>query len=181
MSEKQIKIKAVTSLSNVISRLEQMIESLKEKHITITSNGKALILQPQDPIRLDIEADGKGLRPGSRQQLYVRLKWQRKQDGWKYMIQIPSDHPVSDIAKKASGKLAVHPVNMEESTAPVDDISLNTGVENIPETVKKIKMRQAKPRAAKPRSAKPAQQKGKAKKSEVKTTAKPGPAPSGAR
>lgn len=49
MSNKQLKVKSVTSLGNIIVQLESLIQSFKNGHLTIISNNKALILQPQDP------------------------------------------------------------------------------------------------------------------------------------
>jgi amphi-Trp domain-containing protein len=93
MSNKKIKIKVVASVSSIIGRLEDLIESLKKDYITMISHDKALILQPQDPIRLDMEAQTKPQKPGSRQQLSVKLKWQRKPETWQTMINTPTQKP----------------------------------------------------------------------------------------
>lgn len=101
MSDKQLKIKSATSVKNIIMHLESLIESFKKGNLTILSNNKALIIQPQGPIRFDMEAEVGAQKSGAHQKLSVKLKWQRKPDTWPSIIHAPEDNPATD--KSATG------------------------------------------------------------------------------
>jgi len=145
MSNKQLKIKSVTSLSNIIAQLESLIESFKKGYLTIISNNKALILQPQDPIRFDMEAAGKTHKPGARQQLSVKFKWQRKPDAWNSMIQTSTENHASGQSAEA----ACLSQQQEEST-PGDVPDMDAFTELSPNEVQTREKPQRKPQPRKP-------------------------------
>lgn len=106
---KKICIRSRTNVSSVISQLENLIESLKQNYFTIMSGGNALILQPQDPIRWTMETDIKKQQQGSRQQISVKLKWQRKPETWPTMISACLPKAIQEKEAVASPALPMPP------------------------------------------------------------------------
>lgn len=111
MSNNQLKIKSVTSVSNTIKQLEYLIETLKKGSLTIISHKKALILEPQDPIRFDMEAEIKTQKSDSHQKLSAKFKWRRKPDSWPSMIHAPKDNPINN---KTLNGVCVQPEDIVE-------------------------------------------------------------------
>lgn len=105
MSNKPLKIKMVTSLSSIIARLEFLVESLKKGYLAVTTPGKVLILQPQDPIRLHMAAV-KTPKEGANQQLSIKIKWQRQSDAWRSMFRMPTENPLSGTLTAATNRSA---------------------------------------------------------------------------
>jgi len=156
MSNKQLKVKSVTSLGNIIVQLESLIQSFKNGYLTIISNNKALILQPQDPIRFDMETSGKAHKPGARQQLSVRFKWQRKPDTWNSMIQTSTEDPASGQFAEAACKAAVCISQQQEESTPGDITNLDAVAELSPNEVQTQEKPQRKSQPRKPQPRKPA-------------------------
>jgi len=153
MSNKQLKVKSVTSLGNIIVQLESLIQSFKNGHLTIISNNKALILQPQEPIRFDMETSGKAHKPGTRQQLSVKFKWQRKPDTWNSMIQTSTEDPDSGQFAEAACKAAVCSSQQQEASTHGDITNLDAVAELSPHAVQTQEKPQRAPRPRKPPAA----------------------------
>jgi len=153
MSNKQIKIKTVTSLDSVITHLESLLASLQNGYLTIITHDKALILQPQDPIQFDMEAGGKAHKPGARQQLSVKFKWQRKPDAWNSMIRTSTKNHASDKSAEAACGPANHVDRLKEQPPPGDVPDLEAFAELSPTEVPMKEKQQRKPQPRKPAAA----------------------------
>jgi len=150
MSNKQIKIKTVTSLGNVIAHLESLLASLQNGYLTIITHDKALILQPQDPIQFDMEAAGKAHKPGARQQLSVKFKWQRKPDAWKSMIRTSAKNQASDQTAEAPSCPANNVDRLKEQPPLGDVQDLDAFAELSPIEAQVKEKPQRKPQSRKP-------------------------------
>lgn len=77
MANQQLKVKAKAELAEVITHLEQLVESLKEGRLCIRKNGEAITLKPHDPVVLEIEAEAKLEKDSLREKLVIELRWKK--------------------------------------------------------------------------------------------------------
>ena len=77
MASQHMKVKAKAGLVEVINHLEQLVKSLKEGQLCIRKNGEAIILKPQDPVMLELEAEARLEKDSLREKLVIELKWRK--------------------------------------------------------------------------------------------------------
>lgn len=118
MKDRHMKMKTVTPLSGIIGRLEYLIESLRKGYLTVTARGKALILQPQEPIRLHMQAAVNNQKSGANQRLSIKLKWQRKSDAWRSIIPVSRQRSVP--APGNPGEPRTESLSVSDRDAPVE-------------------------------------------------------------
>ena len=77
MASQHLKVKSKAAMCEIVQHLENLVASLKEGQICIRKNGETIILKPQDPIVLELEAEAKLEKEGLREKLLIELKWKK--------------------------------------------------------------------------------------------------------
>ncbi|TSA45728.1 MAG: hypothetical protein D4R56_05080 [Deltaproteobacteria bacterium] len=76
MSSQYLQIRTKTGFSVVVGYLESLIECLKRGTIFLTHDGKSILLKPQTPISLDLEAEVKPDHAIFREKMVLKLQWE---------------------------------------------------------------------------------------------------------
>jgi amphi-Trp domain-containing protein len=71
MPKKELKVKMIGELNDVIAQMEAVINSLKEGKVVIQKNNSFISLTPQDQVTLEIEAEQKK----DKEELSIELSW----------------------------------------------------------------------------------------------------------
>ena len=79
MASQHFKVKATSSLLEIVNHLEHLIASLKEGTIVIKRNDETVILKPMDPVTLELEAEARLDKDALREKLIIELKWRKRE------------------------------------------------------------------------------------------------------
>lgn len=71
MPKKELKVKMIGELNDVIAQMEAIISSLKEGKVVIQKNNSFISLSPQEQVTLEIEAEQKK----DKEELSIELSW----------------------------------------------------------------------------------------------------------
>jgi amphi-Trp domain-containing protein len=77
MASQFLKIKSKVALCEIVQHLEALVASLKAGQLCIRKQDETIVLSPQDPILLELEAEAKLEKEGLREKLVFELKWKK--------------------------------------------------------------------------------------------------------
>lgn len=79
MASQNLKIKSTAGLLELVRHMENLIASFKEGTICIRKGDESIILKPQEPVSLELEAEIKFDKETLREKLVIELKWKKKE------------------------------------------------------------------------------------------------------
>jgi len=79
MASQNLKIKSTAGLLEVVRHMENLIASFKEGTICVRKDDESIILKPQEPVSLELEAEVKFDKETLREKLTIELKWKKKE------------------------------------------------------------------------------------------------------
>ena len=81
MSKQYLKVKSIMGREDAVKYLEELLASLKKGGIIIARGRESISLRPQEPIRMEFEADVKQKKDAARREkVTVALKWDIHED-----------------------------------------------------------------------------------------------------